>query len=269
MSPSIKVTHVTSLDLPALVPYRTLRRHEEHKKQGIIVVESERVVRRLLGSRLSVVSLLIAPRWEEPMSNKILQRGEDIPLFVAPQRVLEEIVGYNFHEGIMAVARVPADATLEQLPAPHLLVALDGLTQAENVGVVVRNCAAFGVDLLIAGERAASPYLRRAVRNSMGTIFELNVNHTGDLHSTLRELRRRFGTVIVAADAHSSKTLGEASLGGNLCLVLGSEESGVSEVIAKEADKRVTIAMAEGVDSLNVASASSVFLYEARRQRHA
>ncbi|HEX9657876.1 MAG TPA: TrmH family RNA methyltransferase [Bacteroidota bacterium] len=76
------------------------------------------------------------------------------------------------------------------------LFALDGLTQAENVGVVTRNCAAIGVDLLIAGERAASPYLRSGVKNSMGTTFGLNVRHVSDLQSTLQELRTHFGTLV-------------------------------------------------------------------------
>ena len=161
---------VTTLDQPELAPYRTLRRPVEHQKQGIFVAEGEKVVRRLLDSGLTLVSMLMTPSWFE----KLFPAGtqQPCPVFLAEKKLMETIVGYGLHQGIMAVARIPAEQpiseTLRQSRPPFLLVALDGIASAENVGVMVRSAAAFGAHGILVGETSASPYLRRAVRNSSG-----------------------------------------------------------------------------------------------------
>ncbi|TLY28322.1 MAG: hypothetical protein E6K56_10090, partial [Ignavibacteria bacterium] len=143
-----------------------------------------KVVRRLLDSNLPVISLLLTEEWYEKLlagsplpSRPMPPNIADASIFVAGKKLLESIVGFNLHQGIMAVAKMPADRSLEETlhntSRPYLLVALDGLVSAENVGVVARNCAAFGVDAVISGETSSSPYLRRAVRNSMGAVFHL------------------------------------------------------------------------------------------------
>jgi tRNA G18 (ribose-2'-O)-methylase SpoU len=269
---------VTSLTLPELEPYRTLRRPLDHIRRGIFVAEGEKVVRRLLASDLTVVSILLTPEWHEqifPNKNQggthLYQRVENVPVFVAEKKLLESIVGFNLHQGIMAVAKVPEARPLEEvvshLKSPHLLVALEGLVSAENVGVVVRNCAAFGVDAIIVGETSSSPYLRRAVRNSMGTVFHIPVVHAEDLAGSLKWLSQKCSTRIVGTVPGGDTALREIELGENLCLVLGNEEAGLSANILKVCDARVAIPMANGVDSLNVASASAVFLYEAASAR--
>ena len=167
---------VTSLGAPELEPYRTLRRPLQHIRQGIFVAEGEKVVRRLLDSNLAVVSFLMTEEWYEklltgsPLSSRPAPPNiADASIYVAGKKLLESIVGFNLHQGIMAVAKMPEsrslDETLHNAGRPYLLVALDGLVSAENVGVVVRNCAAFGVDAVMSGETSSSPYLRRAVRN--------------------------------------------------------------------------------------------------------
>ena len=156
---------------------------------------------------------------------------------------------------------------MKKLPTPHLLAALDGLVSAENVGVIVRNCAAFGVDALLVGETSSSPYLRRAVRNSMGTVFSLPICHVNDLADALTTLKDSYGTRIVAAHPHERSTIHTTPLTGNMCIVLGNEGDGLSPNILDVCTDRVAIPMMNGTDSLNVGSASAVFLYEARRQR--
>ncbi|HYQ86129.1 MAG TPA: RNA methyltransferase [Bacteroidota bacterium] len=263
---------VTSLQAPELEPYRTLRRPVQHIRQGIFVAEGEKVVRRLLDSNLAVISLLLTEEWYEkllsgsPLSSRPAPPNiVDASIYVAGKKLLESIVGFNLHQGIMAVARMPEgrslDETLHIAARPYLLVALDGLVSAENVGVVVRNCAAFGVDAVISGETSSSPYLRRAVRNSMGAVFHLPVVHSGNLAESLRELSMRRQTCVVAATPQGSMTIRELDVTQNLCLVFGNEGAGVSPEILKQCQKQVFIPMADGVDSLNVASASAVFLY--------
>jgi tRNA G18 (ribose-2'-O)-methylase SpoU len=262
------IEHVSTLELPELDPYRTLRRPEEHLKKGIFVAEGEKVVRRLLDSSLVTLSLLLSQEWLERILREPLRRDlENVRIFLASEELLRQIVGYNIHEGIMALGKVPPATSIEDLPAPHLLVALDGLRSSENVGIIVRNCAALGVDALLVGERSCSPWVRRAVRNSMGAVFTLPLLHVPSLPEALSYLRHRFETRIIASDPHATSTIYGTEMAGNLCIVLGNEETGVSASVMTVATDRVVIPMHYQTDSLNVASACAVFLFEAKRQR--
>lgn len=269
---TMKIIPVSSLDDPGLQPYRTLRRPLEHQHSGIFVGEGEKVVTRLLESELEVLTILLTPEWLAVCHSLLETKTGDVRVFVAPKQLLESIVGFHLHQGIMAVAKIPSPLTLrealERSSKPRLLVAVDGLTNAENLGVLVRNCAAFGVDALLVGETSSSPYLRRAVRNSMGTLFDLAVVHVADLVEALGELRSAHGVRVIAAHPHAEKNaLPATSMVGDCCLVFGSEGSGIREKVLAACDEAVEIPMEKGVDSLNVASASAVFLFEARRQR--
>jgi len=265
---------VEALDDKELQPYRTLRRPLEHFQQRIFVAEGEKVVRRLLDSSLEVVSLLMTPQWYETLSRtsnlETVTSSHSTKIYLADKHLLESIVGYNLHQGIMAIGKVPRERTLEEILAsvkkPYLLVALDGLVNAENVGVVVRNCAAFGVDAILVGETSSSPYLRRAVRNSMGTVFQLPVVHLEHLADTLRELRQH-DVRILGTTPKATVMLQQTNLRGNICIVFGNEGEGISRNILTLCSKFVAIPMRTGTDSLNVASASAVVLYEANRQR--
>lgn len=264
------IHRITSLDLPELQPYRTLRRSQEHLSQGIFVAEGEKVVRRLLASGLPVVSLLLTDDW---LARLFPTGPASLPcdVFIAGRSLLETIVGFRMHQGVMAVGRVPPEPALDDLvsssPSPKLFVALDGLVFAENVGVVVRNCAAFGVQGILVGKTSASPYLRRAVRNSMGGVFKVPVVHVESLATSLEWLKNNHGTRIIIADAHAEQVIHDADFAGNICIVLGNEDAGVSESVEAVATGRVRIPMHNSTDSLNVASASAVILYEARRKR--
>jgi TrmH family RNA methyltransferase len=123
------------------------------------------------------------------------------------------------------------------------------------------------VDAIIAAENSASPYLRRAVRNSMGTVFSLPVFHTEDIVDLLSALRTRYGTRIIASSPGGESSADAADLRGNICIVAGNEDEGISEDVLRVSDLRVGIPMDSGTDSLNVSSAMAVLLYEARRQR--
>jgi tRNA G18 (ribose-2'-O)-methylase SpoU len=272
--PAIRVQSITSLDLPELQAYRTLRRPHEHFKEGILVAEGEKVVRRLLESGLAVVSILLTPEWHERLRpGGVLDGVSGATAYVAEKGLLESIVGYNLHQGIMAVAKIPAEPSLDEalaaLPTPHLIVAMDGLVNAENVGIIVRNCAAFGVDAILVGETSGSPYLRRAVRNSMGAVFHSRIVHVPRLVESLRKLHAAHGTRIVGAHPGQEGSIYGADLRGNICLVFGNEGEGLSREVLEGSTDLVSIPMANRVDSLNVSNASAVFLFEAARQRTA
>ena len=192
------------------------------------------------------------------------------------------------YQGVLAVGKIPLPASLDGIlqnsPKPLMLVAVDGLTNAENLGALVRNCVAFGAQALIVGETSSSPFLRRAVRNSMGTIFQLPVIELAKLgqrhqfttkpHDTkltlaecMMELRGR-GIRCIAAHPHTDgKFLSRADFSGDCCIVFGSEGDGISPAVLESCDEAVAIPMPPTVDSLNVGAAAAVFLYEASQQR--
>jgi tRNA G18 (ribose-2'-O)-methylase SpoU len=263
---------IDSLDLPELSPYRTLKRPVNHQAQGIFVAESEKVVRRLLASHFQVVSALLPEKWLCEFEPLLRSRPENIPVYVVTKKeVLEQLIGFSMFQGVMAVGKIPAPVSLEEIIArsaqPRFFVAVDALANAENLGVLVRNCMAFGVQALLVGETSSSPFLRRAVRNSMGTIFQLPVVEPANLAHALRELRDQDIRCIAAHPTASGKTLRQADCSSDCCIVFGSEGYGISPKVLAACDEAVAIPMPATVDSLNVGSAAAVFLYEVNRQR--
>jgi tRNA G18 (ribose-2'-O)-methylase SpoU len=204
--------------------------------------------------------------------NPLLQaRSEEIQVFVAEKVLLETLTGFSMYQGLLAVGKVPPLPTLEEIvartPQPRLLVAVDGLSNAENLGTLVRNCVAFSTQAVIIGETCASPFLRRAVRGSMGGIFHLPVVETAGLTRALGSLRAR-GIRCIAAHPHvTGRILSQVNLTDDCCLVFGSEGYGLSPAVLEACDEAAAIPMPAAVDSLNVGSAAAVFLYEANRQR--
>jgi len=268
----LEVHPIAALDGdPNLQPYRTMRRQMEHRQQGIFVAEGDKVVRRLLESDFVVVSVLLPEKWLRELEPLLKSRPEEIRAYVAEKEVLESLTGFSMYQGVLAVGKIPAPALLDQIlrtgSGPLLLVAVDGLTNAENLGTLVRNCAAFGVQALLVGETSSSPFLRRAVRSSMGGIFKVPVVETDSLAQTLAELRVKKIHCIGAHPHTERKTLAQADLCGDCCIVFGSEGYGISLPVLEACDELVAIPMASEVDSLNVGSAAAAFLYEANRQR--
>jgi tRNA G18 (ribose-2'-O)-methylase SpoU len=267
----VQIHRTNSLDLPELAPYRTLRQHEEHRASGIFVAEGDKVVRRLLESHFGVVSVLLPERRLAEFEPLIRARPEDVAVHVIEIAELEKLTGFPFFQGVLAVGKIPKVETvatlLTAIPAPRLFVAVDGLTNSENVGLVVRNAAAFGAHALVVDRTSASPFLRRAVRNSMGAVFKLPIAEVETLADGLAELRRSQMRIIAAHPHTDRRTIADASFTGDSCLVLGSEGTGISPTVLAACDEAVAIPMSNHVDSLNVGSAAAVFLYEAARQR--
>src|SRR2546423_675830 len=150
------IEHVTSLDLPELQPFRTMRRQMAHREQGIFVAEGEKVVRRLLESRFGVLSALMPEKWVRELTPLLEKRPELIRVFIAEKDLLETLTGFSMYQGLLAVGKIPEPMPLEAIlvteSQPYLLVALDELSNAENLGALVRNCVAFQTQALIVGE---------------------------------------------------------------------------------------------------------------------
>ncbi len=275
----IRIERISSFDAPELRPYATMRRPVEHEAQGIFVAEGEKVVRRLLESHFTVISTVFWERWLDDFRPLLEARPENITVYIAEKKWLETLTGFPMFQGVLAVGKIPAPESVETIlqnaASPRLLAAVDGLTNSENLGALVRNCAAFNVQALVVGETSSSPFLRRAVRNSMGAIFQLPVVELGKdgnaaegktLAETLRFLRER-GIRCVAAHPAGNKILYNTDLTTDCCIVFGSEGAGISSAVLESCDQCICIPMPDKVDSLNVGAAAAVFLYEISRQR--
>ncbi|MCF7669219.1 MAG: RNA methyltransferase [Verrucomicrobia bacterium] len=262
---------VDSLDHPLFAPFLSMRRQSEHREQGIFIAEGEKVVRRLLESDFEIISMLMPEKWLNVLSPLIEQRGQRINAFTAEKPVLEELTGFSMYQGVLAVAKIPEPTTIDDVirksEKPTLIAAVEGISNAENMGGIVRNCAAFGASALITDETCASPFLRKAVRGSMGAVFRLPIIKAANLHSTLLEIREK-DIPCIAAHPHSENTnLYNTDLSYDCCILLGSEGYGIRPETLEICNFGVALPMYYGVDSLNVSSACAVFLFEVRRQQ--
>ena len=257
--------------MPELELYLTLRRVEAHERAGVLVAANNKVIKRLLASRFTVLSVLLTPPWLAQLEPQLRARAEDISVYVAEASLLETITGYKLHQGALAVAKIPPqpdlEARLKISPHPLLIAAVEGIASAENLGAVVRSCAAFGAHFLIVGETCGSPFQRRAVSGSMGTIFEQPLVRVPDLVKTLLALRARGVRCLAAHPRPGAKPLADVDLRGDCCLVFGAEGPGLTTAVLAVCDDAVEIPMPSHMNSLNVAVAAGVFLYEATRQR--
>ena len=256
-----------------LEPYNSLK-GKSLEREGIFIAEGEKVVRSMVESGCRIASCLISegaiPRCKSLLAT-VAKRG--VATYVASNEVIEGIIGFRFHKGIMAVGYCPGKLTvpgvLKKLKEPLFLVALNAVNDPQNVGLIVRNAAAFGAQALIVDGETYDPYYRKAVRVSMGTVFGLPICYEDDLESTLARLKKKHRMrIIVTSLGRGTVDMTKADLSGNICLVFGNEDKGVSRKILSIADIRVRIPIAKTVDSLNVAGASAICLYQASRSRH-
>jgi tRNA G18 (ribose-2'-O)-methylase SpoU len=262
----MEIIPVTSLEHRELEPYRTLRVRTHHWREGFCVTEGEKAVRALLASTLRVHSLLLTATWLDVLKTELAsERCADTLVFVATDELMESIVGFPLHKRLLAMGVIPENPTLEGLQQDggerKLHVALEGIADAENMGMILRNCAAFGVRSLIVGSDSSSPWMRRSIRVSLGNVFAMRIHRTEDLLAALRRCRSEFGWHIIGTTPRGGIPRIEGTGDGNVlnvCLLFGSEASGLTEDALALCDSRFTIPMRNDVDSINVANAVAV-----------
>lgn len=257
-------------DHPGLEPFRTLRQRDARIPEGCFIGDGRKVVRRLLSWPGRLRTVVVTERWLEEFRPAIEARADPaLEVLVVTREMVDGLIGYEVHQGVMAMAEIPAPATVTSLVQTDrpLIVALDGIADAENVGAIVRTCAAFDVTGIVVGPQTCPPWVRRAVRVSMGGVLRVPVLPAEDLPETLREFRRR-GVESWAAHIHGDHRANwDVDWRGASCLVLGGEADGVSQPALAACRGVVFIPMAPGWDCLNVTASASALLYEAARQR--
>ncbi len=259
---------ISSLDDPRIAPYRNLR-DRTLRGESLFIAEGVVLVRRLLGSGYGVESVFAAEGYAAEFE-RLLPAG--VPLYVAPESLLLNVVGFNFHRGALAVGCRPEPRTLEAVVPPkppgttRCVVICPEVTKPENLGLICRSAAALGADGVLLGSRCCDPLSRRALRVSMGAVLQIPWVKSPTLLEDLARLKNTWGFKLLGAvvDANA-QTLPGLDWPQHTGIVLGNESAGLPRECLEQCDQRVTIPMAPGVDSLNLGVAGSVFLYEWRR----
>jgi tRNA G18 (ribose-2'-O)-methylase SpoU len=258
---------IDSRDDPRLEAYRNVRQTNLTRWSGRFIAEGKLVVERLLASNLIVESVLVSERRRDAV---FPTPRDDIDVFVVPQTVAEQLVGFNFHAGVLACARRPPPIGLDAIAARTgrlTLVVCPKITGPENLGTLMRLCHAFDVDALVLGPGSADPFSRRVVRVSMGSVFRLPVVESPDALATVRQARSEHRVEIWAAVVSpAAEALDRCLCSSRLALLLGNEFEGLPDAWLAVADRKVAIPMASGADSLNIACAASILLYHATRR---
>jgi tRNA G18 (ribose-2'-O)-methylase SpoU len=253
---------VHSLDDPRLAPYRNLKDRELARLDGRFIAESDLIVRRLLASDYHTESVLVASRKADAIA---AVTPASVPLYVLPEEQLDAVIGYAFHTGVLAVgARKPAIAIEQVLPSygKSTLVVLPEITNSENMGSLIRISSAFGADAIILGPRCCDPFYRMSIRVSMGTIFSMPIVRSVDLLADLAKLGADHGYDLIATVlSDQAEKLQQVPRKPRQAILFGNEANGLTAAEIAACNRRVTLPMSRGTDSLNVAVAAGVFLY--------
>jgi tRNA G18 (ribose-2'-O)-methylase SpoU len=192
--------------------------------------------------------------------------GARAPVYVVTQEVMTGILGMKFHSGVMACGRRKARGTIDALvprdKSPLTVVVCPEIANVENIGLLIRLSAGFGVDAMILGERCHDPFWRQSIRVSMGTVFRLPIVQSVGLATDLKRLREEWKIELVATVLDdAAESLASSRRGSKLALLFGNEAQGLDAHWVELCDRRVTIPMHHGTDSLNVAVAAGIVLY--------
>jgi tRNA G18 (ribose-2'-O)-methylase SpoU len=258
---------IDNRDDPRLLPYLDLPRGPNLGREGLFVAEGEKLVLRLLSSPFEVQSILISETLHARLGPAI---PVEIPVFVVPDALVSEVVGFKFHHGILACGMrqkcVTPDEILARHPERLRIAVLPSTHDPENLGAIIRTCAGLGVHALMIGKPCGDPFARRVVRVSMGAAFQQPIIESEFLFETLQTLTNA-GVELVATILDPEATpMADFHWPDRMALLLGNEAFGLEPEYLALCRHRVTLQMANTVDSLNVAAAAAIFLHAAMRE---
>lgn len=263
------IIRITDFMAPELDVYARLReiqllnRHEPGK--GIFIAESPRVIGRALDAGCVPLSFLAEEGTLEKEAGEILGRCGEIPVYTAEEKILVQITGYKLTRGMLcAMRRPPARSAQEVCALARRVAVLENVVNPTNVGAIFRSAAALNMDAVLLTYDCSDPLYRRAIRVSMGTVFQIpwaylegKDSWPGKGMDMLHSMGFRTAAMALMEDAAAvddARLLAEEKL----AVILGTEGEGLAEETIRTADYRVCIPMAHGVDSLNVGAASAV-----------
>jgi tRNA G18 (ribose-2'-O)-methylase SpoU len=257
------IESVNNLDDPRLRPYRALKDRELARDGDRFLAEGEFIVRRLLASKFPTESVVLTQRRAEQLRE---MSPEHVPVYVLPDALVHQLIGFKFHSGVIACGRRLPSISLHDLVTGResmTLVVCPETANAENLGSLIRIASAFSTDGIVLGEKCCDPFWRQSIRVSMGTVFSLPIVRSENLLSDLRQLReRRDFDLIAAVLDDSAESLRGFVRKPHTVILFGNEAQGLDREYIEACNRRVTIPMKSGVDSLNVTIAAAVFLFQ-------
>ncbi len=251
------IKQIQNIDIPELEIYSSLR-ESAFREDGSFIADSPKVVNLLLESDLEIKSMLATAEYYEEFT--ALVNAKNIPhKYLTTKEEMKKIVGHKIHHNCMMHGIRPADTPLDALDDTILI--LDGITSAENVGSIVRSCAALGVGSLIFANETPHPFNRRALRVSMGHSHLIKTHVHRDIKETILSLQAKGYSVFAAEVTVDSVPLSQAEVPKKWALIMGHEGRGIADDILELCDSVVTIEMQEGIKSFNVGVAASIMMY--------
>jgi tRNA G18 (ribose-2'-O)-methylase SpoU len=240
--------------------------------EGVFVVEGLLTLEQLMRSPYPLRSSLVAPGKLDAVLALLRTHGADeSPVYVAGPAVLDRVVGFPLHRGVVALAgRLALPPMTALLDGARRIAVLEQTNDHENLGGLFRNAAAFGLDAVLLDPRSADPLYRRSVRVSLGHVLRVPFTRAEPWPDALDEVKAGGFTLLAltpARDARPIDELVDPLAGARLAFLLGAEGPGLSDAALAAADLRVRIPIAPGVDSLNVATAAAIAFYRVRDVR--
>ncbi len=260
-----QIVAIDDAGAPALQPYTALRERDLVGRERLFVAEGEVVVRVLaMRSKRAVRSFLIEERRVSAIED-VLARADGVPAYVVPQAVMDRVVGFSIHRGILALGeRGPELSARDLLAGASVVVCLVGLTNHDNVGGIFRSAAAFGADAVLLDDATCDPLYRKAIRVSVGAALLVPFARCGSADAMLDAIGAA-GLEAIALTPRGEETIDALPpASGGRALLLGTEGPGLPDAVLART-RRVRIDMAGGLDSLNVGVAGAVALHEVTR----
>lgn len=269
-----KIVEITDISTPELDIYARLTqaqlRNRKEPGNGIFIAESPKVITLALDAGCTPLSLLMERKHITGDGAKIIERCPDIPVYTADREVLSALTGYELTRGVLCAMRRPAPLSPAEICKNAKRIAvLEGIVDSTNVGAIFRSAAALGMDGILLTRTCCDPLIRRAVRVSMGTVFQISWAYFDDNFTDWQAYLKQFDFK-TAAMALNKKAISidDPALAAEekLAIVLGTEGDGLAVKTIENCDYNVIIPMYHNVDSLNVAAASAVAFWQLRKK---
>lgn len=272
MSNIIEITDFAApeLDIYArLTEVQLLNRHEPEK--GLFIAESPKVIERALDAGCVPISILVERKHIDGQAKDIIARCGEIPVYTAEFEVLTQLTGFQLTRGMLCAMRRPKLPSVEEVCAgTHRIAILENVMNPTNVGAIFRSAAALNMDAILLTPACSNPLYRRAIRVSMGTVFQIpwtflgNEGDDGWTKQTVPFLHELGFKTAAMALSDDSISIDDARLmeEDKLAIILGTEGDGLASSTISNCDYTVRIPMSHGVDSLNVAAASAVAFWQ-------
>lgn len=265
---------IKDLNAPEIACYAKLThaqlRNRLEPEKGIFIAESPKVIHLALQAGCKPLSFLMDEKHISTDAAQIIEQCSNIPIYTAEKDVLERLTGFQLTRGVLSAMRRPEPQSVQQIcMGAKRLALLDGIVNSTNIGAIFRSAAALGIDGILLTKTCCDPLCRRAVRVSMGTVFQIPWGvldgASTDWQSYLKQLG--FKTVAMAL-VDNAVPVDDKKLNAEdkLAIVFGTEGNGLPEDVISNCDYKVIIPMYHNVDSLNVAAASAVAFWQLRKR---